>query len=225
MPRFRRSGATRRTRGPKQMRRKRRGLSTRRIAIRALKSTDQERKFQDIRFQNVVLEAPASGQPTFFVLNAMGQGVDAESNRIGNKISMSSILAQLYIQADPADETPAIAVRLHLVYDKQPNNALPQVADFLQSIAVQSTVDVFSPLDLDNNRRFNVMYTKYFTLTALFPVKVIKFYKKLSQSTRYNGNGTAIGAIETGSLLWVMFSDKTADQPQCDGYMRLRYVG
>lgn len=138
------------------------------------------------------------------LLNGVANGA-LFTERIGRKICMTSVQIRGLIY--PQDTiTTDNAFRVMIVYDSQPNGALPAVTDVL--LAATAT----SMLNLNNRDRFKVLMDKQgvcgaqdtATATATFNrnpgVINVKKWLKLNHETVFDGATAAIGDVQTGSL-------------------------
>lgn len=141
------------------------------------------------------------------------------TNRIGRKICIKSIqirgwivMANAKIQPPVVSEVAAQHARLILLWDTQPNGALPTTAQVL------TTANSVAMLNLDNRDRFRVLADKNYyldpfifdtatsTSTAVNQIKQVKLFRKLNLETIFNGtNGGTIADIASGSLvaMWI----------------------
>jgi len=164
---------------------------------------------------------PLGSAATFTLLNGLKLGTSA-FQRIGNKITMKSLYWSLGFGLAAADSDPAtdtnvlnVPVRMMIVYDKQPNGALPVLGDLLSAFAgVDNTtaraIDMNSPNNLNNKDRFIVLADKRFILSSNGnSSRHIKKYKKLSTSVAYKSGATVgdITDITSGSLYFIAFTD------------------
>lgn len=139
---------------------------------------------------------------TFTLLNGVATGTDF-TNRIGRKVCWKSILVQGNI-INEGDPSTSNLCRFMVVWDTQPNGALPALTDVLT--AATST----APMNLNNRDRFRVIIDKRYALgtistTATQSVSdrttaLIHKYKKINLETIFDGTTNAIGDIQTGSL-------------------------
>ena len=161
-----------------------------------------------------------SGVSTWAItcLNDCAQGTTA-TTRIGRKILMKSILVQGSIVSSTGN-----FARILIVYDRQPNGALPQATDVLTSntnMAVRN---------LDNRDRFVI-------LADIFPYEqeenlsnpsansgfAYKRFIKCNLETIYNGTLGTIADIMSGSLL-MMTNINGATITGESGIQRTRFV-
>lgn len=155
---------------------------------------------------------------TINTLNDCAQGTTA-TTRIGRKILMKSI----NIQGVVATSTGNTA-RILIVYDKQPNGAVPLATDVLTSNTLMAMQN------LDNRDRFII-------LADIFPYDQEenianpsassgfgwKRYIKCNLETIYNGTLGTIADITTGSLL-IMTNINGATITGETGMQRVRFV-
>lgn len=168
-----------------------------------------EKKWVDIA--EAAYACDTTGTITALNLTAEAAG---PSGRIGRKITMTAV--QLAGTIQPFDNiTQAAHCKVLLIYDKQPNGALPAMTD----IFVASTSNSF--MNLNNRDRFQVLAvhdvaigTQDNTATQAFAgsptVHVVKTYKTINLPTIYDGATAAIGDVQTGSLLLVTVGDRAA---------------
>ncbi len=206
---------------------RRRGMSTRTIVLKALRSTDQEQKFIDSAFVNQVVNDTLTVQ-TVFPLNNIAQGV-TNSTRIGQKIRMTSLYIQLTFEKIPADVSPNGFVRFIILYDRQPNSALANWQTLLELPGSgDPVVEMNSPNNLDQSKRYRVLVDQRMRFQKDFlEGRMVKKYMKLGLVTQYDGTGASIADISTGSLLFMATGHITSggNNPTCSGVIRVRYVG
>lgn len=139
------------------------------------------------------------------------------TNRIGRKITLKSVYIRGYVRTEisgaPAAKTVASQqARFMLVYDDQPNGALPAVTDIL------NTIDTASQLNLNNRDRFRVLKDKCWSFdpylqsaSASAQIFNVRIYKKLNVDVTFNAtNGGTIADIQTGALLTVFVGSNIA---------------
>jgi len=182
----------------------------------------------------------------FTAINLLTVGSSAW-NRIGRKITMKS----LYIQGNffttntgLQTDIPQFA-RMIVVYDKQPNGALPAIADLLRDqVNSASDSNVTSPqsgLNLNNRERFEIIRNLRWVLptqgtggTAAGPVTAtadlmhFEEYAKLgNREVHYKADSSpgVIGDLATGSLFICTLGNQTSGNEPYAATMsiRLRY--
>ncbi len=218
---------TRRRRPRRSTFRRRGRMSTRAIAVKALRSTDQEQKFADSSFNDVAINDTLTVQ-TVLHLNNIAQGV-TNSTRIGQKIRMTSLYLQLTFEKIPADVSPNGFVRFLIVYDKQTNSALGNFATLLELPGSGNpVVEMLSPNNLDQSKRYRVLLDQRMRFQKDFiEGRIVKKYIKLGLTTQYDGTGASIADISSGSLLFFTTGHITTggNTPTVSGVIRIRFVG
>jgi len=152
---------------------------------------------------------------TINVLNDVGQGTTA-TTRIGRKILMKSLLLQGWVSS-------TAPIRILIIYDRQPNGALPAATDVLTSNTLMAA------MNLDNRDRF-ICLADIFpgddseNLTGNFPTGFgWKRFIKMNLETIYGGVAGTIADINTGSLL-IMTNCYGGTVTGETGLQRLRFV-
>lgn len=139
---------------------------------------------------------------TLALLNPIAQGTDA-STRIGRKVMMKSLYIRMSVakSATSVGESP---LRVLVVYDKQANGLLAAATDILTS-----PDRITSQMNLGNGDRFKVILDKEFRFGSLDNTSVyFKKYAKLNLPMTFNAGTTAVvGAIQTGSLIMLTYSN------------------
>jgi len=183
----------------------------------------QELKVVDTAVANYALTTTGS----VTLINGVATGTDF-TNRIGRKVCWKSILIQGVTVPEDGGVAGTLG-RIMLVYDSQPNGALPAVTDVLL------TATSLAPLNLNNRDRFRVLWDKrvamgYFDTTATQSVAdrttiEVRKYRKCNLETVFDGTTAAIGDIQSGSIFMLTISN----QPTGTGYnlsatLRLRFT-
>lgn len=180
-----------------------------------------ERKFVDLA--NAVYACNTTGSITLIPIIAQGA---SESQRIGRHVTLKSIQCHGVWNVD---STATLAsARYLLVYDKQPNAALPAIT------AILNTANYFSFLNDANKDRFIVLRDKKWvgignsvTPTSGKEAAPINFFLKLNHKMTFGTGGTGLIAdINTGGLYLITVGDiasGTADANISAGF-RVRYV-
>lgn len=149
--------------------------------------------------------------PALTLLNGCAPGTGA-SDRIGRKIVIKSVSIKGYIYPDTTAtfNNP----KLCLVWDRQPSAVAPVFTDIFDQVGGISSP--FCPINLDNSRRFRILWSQVFDITGGATVtgssaKFIDFYKKLNLTTVYNsGSAGTIADIESGALYLVFVGSQAA---------------
>lgn len=172
------------------------------------------------------------------VLNSTSQGT-AETNRIGRKILMKSVMIRLFVDQFQAGTTPANDyLRCALVYDRQPNAAAAVFSDVFQDVdaAGAATTTSMSNVNISNADRFHVLRDWFWkvdvpggTSAGNQPSQVatdfkpfsVKSFVKLGLLTHYNAvNGGTVADITSGALLLLTAGFNSSANCQ----YRLRFV-
>lgn len=182
----------------------------------------KEKKFRDV---NQVISADDTG--SFTLLNGMAQGT-SQSTRIGNKISMTSILLRLAAFNGEAGASAPI-IRYLIVYDKQTNAATPAITDVL------TAATVLAPMNLANRDRFVVLAEDTFRPDNTFNdtaaiAEYAEFrqrYIKIRLDTVFNNtSGGTVADIQSGGLFIIALSTMVngTAEPVVTIYSRIRYT-
>ncbi len=194
--------------------------------MRALRSTDQERKLKDTTIDGIMVSTTDS---TFTVLNLVNAGED-NFERIGRKLAMRSLMLNLSMLRNPNNTEKAQFVRIWIILDKQANGTLPTVSQLLDLPGSGFTqIELQSPNNINNSKRFQTLWHKRFTLQKDFKEGIqFKKFLRLNQTVQYNSTAGLIDDIKTNSLLLLGMSDQTTVSgfgAALLGTIRLRFVG
>lgn len=183
----------------------------------------------------------------FTLLNPTQEG-SSFYNRIGRKISMKSLMIQGFLSPH-SGATGGVEdyARFLVVYDRQPNGALPTLADVLTSYDNQgsTTSGVLDQVNMNNRERFKVLMDERLILVPSGgatsniieelngtgqqqTMNIKRFFKLNRLVTQYkaSSNPAIIGDIATGSLfLMAVTRNNATTQGTWDFTMqsRLRY--
>lgn len=153
-------------------------------------------------------------------LNDPAQGTGGQQ-RLGQTVAVKSCTYRLDIRQAAAGALPS-TVRAMLIWDKQPNGALPAVADVLQ------TVDFTSFLNMANRERFVVLRNDYVSLSPQGDqVVYIERFVKINMLTQYLDGATPTPPaydIQTGMLFLLFISDQPTTLPRLSFGARTRYM-
>jgi len=181
----------------------------------------EEQKVVDTASANYALDTTGS----VTLINGVATGTDY-TNRIGRKVVWKSVqIRGLWV---PADATVSNNLcRICLVWDSQPNGALPTIADIFQQALGNSM------LNLNNRDRFKMIMDKQFIAAEYSAVGQavpgtghIKAFRKLTGlETIFDGTTAAIGDIQSGALLLVTLGTQpTASSHVLTAALRCRFV-
>lgn len=182
----------------------------------------------------VTAGAASAGPPVFNILNAVINGAELYQ-RTGRKIYMKSLHLRGLFQ--PTGVSVEGGARLFVIYDSQPNAALPLIAPFLQDSNAAAATTWTSELNLTNRQRFQILRdyqvilgptTGATTEAVPDPIKNsynVDFFIKLhGLESIFNGtNGGTIADITSGSLLLMWVVDDVATNWTFNWSSRLRY--
>lgn len=164
--------------------------------------------------------------PVLTLLNGCAPGTGG-SDRIGRKIVIKSIHVKGYIYPDTTAtfNTP----KLCLVWDKQPSAVAPAFTDIFDQVGGNNLP--YSPINLDNSRRFKILWSKIYNVTGGATVtdsssRWVEVYKKVNLTTVYNaGSAGTIADIESGALYLVMVGSQVSGTGDCTFYgsTRIRF--
>lgn len=180
----------------------------------------EEQKVIDTASANYALDTTGS----VTLVSGVATGTDF-TNRIGRKVVWKSIqLRGFWI---PVDATVSNNLcRVCLVWDSQPNGALPAITDIFQQALGNSM------LNLNNRDRFKMVMDKQFiaaeyaaTGQAVPGTGHIKAFRKLNGlETIFDGTTAAIGDIQSGAMLLVTLgSQATAAAHTLTAAVRMRF--
>jgi len=187
---------------------------------------------------------------TSVTFNTVNLPVEGSSfyNRIGRKITMKSLHIRGYIYPTLTNTTehgPQYC-RFVVIYDAQPNGAVPAIADiFLDYNAAGSTfTGALSGLNMNNRDRFTVLRDRKILLPSIgiagaasanpsysvdpvlkeTQLNLEEFIKLKDLTTQFKASAGAIGDIATGALyVFCMCEDPSDPAWKYKFYSRLRY--
>jgi len=140
-----------------------------------------------------------STTPTITLLNGVAQGTEFNT-RIGRKITMKSIQIRGYAAIVDSPASGSLN-RVMLIYDTQPNGALPAASDVLNANTATSM------LNLNNRDRFKVLMDKQFALGFYSAGNIasnasfnLKKFKKLNHDVIFSGSTNLIGVMTSGVI-------------------------
>lgn len=189
------------------------------------KNAPTERKYFDVTATGKEMSTSIS----VVDLNKTAQG-DDDINRDGRKITMKSFLFRAVLKTKVTTGVPQ-SVRVLIVYDKQSNGSALGATDVLEAGTI------YSPLNIDNSKRFVILYDKLVDLGAgtglangngggAPSVTTIKLFKRLPNlEATYGATAAAVplsGAIEFFTVGTEATGNTTSTM---DYYSRIRFVG
>lgn len=146
------------------------------------------------------------------LVSGVATGTDF-TNRIGRKVCWKSILLQGYITPQGTASGPGLG-RVMLVYDSQPNGALPAVTDVLL------TAHATAPMNLNNRDRFRIIWDKRVVIGAFnsattvaiadMTSRDVRKYKKINLESIFDGTTAAIADVQSGSIFLLTIGTNAA---------------
>lgn len=175
-----------------------------------------EVKNHDVKFQTTAITD--SAMITQLTNIAVG---DTTIQRDGSQIKMVGFDLNYFIGI--SGSAASTLVRVMVVLDKQTNQAIYTSADLLADATILDIV--ISPRNLDNMRRFTVLYDKVhtFTLSGRNVVHVKKYIKK-DIIFRYDASTPDITDLTSNSLSMLTVSNEVTNDPTMTFFGRLRYI-
>jgi len=132
-------------------------------------------KTAEVKFHDATTSAAVTTASGFHHATNIAEG-DDYNERIGRKINLLSLLVKGYITCI----TTSDIVRVYVVYDKEPQQTQPAIADIL----VADGVNTFP--NINNVQRFKILYDRVFNLTlqdgAETTQQKFKFYKRFKNA-------------------------------------------
>lgn len=185
---------------------------SRRIPIQALvaRSRAAVPRYALGEFKSVDVNADMACDTTSSVqlLNGIARG-DEINERNGREITIMSIQLNALFKATAATGTDQ-QQRLLIVYDRQTNAA---ACTFAQ---VVSTAGVLTPRNLENRRRFKILFDRTFVISQTVAAEpgnqmICKFYRRLRLPVTFNsGDAGTVADITTGSLYAIAYGGNVA---------------
>jgi hypothetical protein len=135
---------------------------------------------------------------TVALLNGVdvGTGVDQRSGRL---ILTRQLMLRWSMTYDAVDTPTACNYCIWIIRDSQTQSTLPALTDFLATTSCESF------LDIDNTRRFKVLYRYYGAMGPDNPSVQVsvpnhgEFIKNMKDKVRFDDNGALIGDFSDGA--------------------------
>jgi len=141
------------------------------------------------------------------LLNGIARG-DEINERTGREVVLRSIEIKGYCQSTLETGLDQ-EHRVMLVYDRQTNGAALTAAQVLAAVSVNS------PRNLENRRRFKIMFDRTFYIAAATKQgcrRTFKFYRHLRHPVEFNaGDAGTVADITTGSLYFIVIGSQAND--------------
>ncbi len=193
-------------------------------ASKALMKVNKLKSLLNVEYKIHTLEAldtAITDAGTITNVSTLTQG-DTNITRDGSSVKFTSFrLSYGFKIGDSATRTN---VRVMIVHDKQTNQAQFALADLLQNATVNDAI--YSPLNIDNVSRFNVLYDKVHTLSSSGHTSVIHrtVNRKLNMKTRYDGNAGTVADLPSDSMSLVWIGDEVTNDPTRSFSYRSRFI-
>jgi len=155
------------------------------------------------------------------LLNGIARG-DEISERNGRQVTLKSIEMRLRCKASNGSGIDQ-QHRVIVVYDRQTNAAAAGIADVL------SSANVLYPRNLENRRRFRILFDRIIQLNASGEPnseKMIKWYRRLNHPVTFNaGDAGTVADITTGSLYFMVLGTEApgGTAGYASGRVRVRF--
>ncbi len=147
---------------------------------------------------------------------------DTTNARDGAQCKMVGIELSFVIHQSTSS-AGATLVRVMLVQDKQTNQAIYVAADLLADVTSQDII--VSPRNLDNMRRFNVLFDKVFILNINGNTAVsFKHYFKRDIILRFDASTPSIADLTENSLSVLLVGNELTNDPTIELISRLRFI-
>ncbi len=154
-------------------------------------------------------------------VSLLSQG-DTSTTRDGGSVKFTSFRLS-YALGIHGSATRSL-VRVMIVHDKQTNQAQFALADLLFDATVEDAI--FSPYNINNASRFNVLYDRVHPMSATGNSAEISrvVHKKLNMKTRYDANDGTIADLTQDSMTLIFISDQTTNDPLLSFNYRSRFI-
>lgn len=174
----------------------------------AFKMVKQMQKSVETKYNqgfNAGVVIPAAGNFSNAMFFTGIQEGTADTERIGEKITIKSLSLRYSIKVDP--NQTGNSYRLMLVLDRRPNGAWPSLNNILTGD------DIYGQIQLNTQfkGRFQILMNKIINTNLNQTGLVGKYYKKMNLKTEYNGNGNTIG--EASKNHFFLYICKKDDHP------------
>lgn len=156
----------------------------------------------------------SSASPAILCLNIIGAGTDI-NQRVGRKVKLNSLQTDMTIVCE--DGGTGRECRMALVYDRNPNGAMPIYSDIFADVA--GTTNAWTGVNLKNRDRFKILrdHKQFLVGSSVSGVTEISLsywgstgcksdYIKLGLDEVFGNGDDDIGAIQTGALYAVAFT-------------------
>lgn len=175
-----------------------------------------EIKNHDVQQTSVVV----STSPQIIQLTNIAQG-DTTTSRDGAQCKVLSI--ELAYQIAQSTSALITSFRIMLVCDKQTNQSIYASTDLLNDVSTQDAI--VSPRNLDNMRRFQVLYDRVHSYSdGGVSLSVTRKRFKLNKVIRFDSSAASIGALTENSISLLMVFSEATNLPAITSSTRIRFV-
>ncbi len=194
------------------------------LAQRALRQANKVKGMVNVEYKNhdvITSTQTVSTGGAIVQLTNIGSG-DGANSRDGRDITIKRITWRYFaVQAALAVVT---YLRVILVLDKQTNEAIYTASDLLADVTANNAIN--SPLNLDNKKRFRILYDKVHLLNDVFlnGIRPVKYNKDTTIKLTFDASTPSIADITSNSLSIFLISSETTELPTIFSYCRLRFI-
>ncbi len=192
-------------------------------AQRALYKVGQLKSLLNVEYKhhNVqTVNTAVTDAGTLTNLSLLSQG-DTSQTRDGGSVKFTSLRLAYALRINAS--ATVTNFRIMIVHDKQTNQAQFTLADLLFDATVIDAC--FSPPNINNASRFNILYDKLHTLNSTSNAEINRVvYKKLNMKTRYDAAVGDITDLTQDSLTLVMVADQATNDPSIIFNYRSRFI-
>lgn len=192
-------------------------------AAKALAMAKYLKTLVNVEIKNHDSEATATARsttPTIVNLTSIAQG-DTTITRDGSQCKIIEIDLRYFVNQNASATNTQL--RVILVVDKQTNQAIYTADDLLDESSAGDAI--VSPFNLDNKRRFTILYDRVHTYSATGKTNSYhKYKKKCGYMIRYDAAAAAITSNTENSLSLFFVSSEATNTPTVTHFCRLRFV-
>lgn len=178
---------------------------TKKVNVNSVKSIVRKelKKKSELKMTEAVFTmSPLIGALNLQLVNGIAEGV-SDFQRVGNEVRG----AYLRVKGDIQFGDSVNKVRMLVILDRQPNNAIPTIGDIFTFSATPLT----SFKSSDNDKRFVFLRDKTYTIGSGGPVgKSIDLYVKTPYKTLYTGSNASIADLRTNAIYIAFMTDSGA---------------
>lgn len=172
------------------------------------------------KFIDTTSTVATSTTPTIAPLTLVAEG-DDYNQRNGRSIKLKSLQCRYYLNAN-ASATQSYMVRVLIFIDKDSRGSAPTSSELLQD-----NTNFNSPINLNNGKRFVVLYDKISDISPTNTDDSLKwksYFKQLAMHTSFMGTGATQGDADTNHIYLCYFSTGGAYPPGFSYYFRTRFI-